>query len=108
MMPTASLARTGTTVTATTVTAHGLATTVKCYVPSPASVSVTCVAVTAVTTNTFTYTTSTSGTVAATDGSYRKCDAGSFVRALSTVTVTETGHGLAANDIITTFIASGN
>src|SRR5437867_6736412 len=75
MMPIASFARSGTTVTATTVTAHGLATTDKVYVPSPASVSVTCVAVTAVTTNTFTYSTSTSGTVAATDGSYRKCDA---------------------------------
>jgi Neisseria PilC beta-propeller domain len=108
MMPIASFTRSLTTVTATTVAAHGLATTDKVYVSSPASVSVTCVAVTAVTTNTFTYSTTSSGSVAATDGSYRKCDAGSFVRAATTVTVTETGHGLAANDIITTFIASGN
>ena len=108
MMPIASFTRTGTTVTATTVEAHGLATTDTVYVASPASVGVTCVAVTAVTANTFTYSTSTSGSVAATSGAYRKCDAGSFARAANVVTVTEAGHGLAANDIITTFVASGN
>src|SRR5207302_2693355 len=108
MMPIASFTRTGTTVTATTVEAHGLATTDTVYVASPASVGVTCVAVTAVTANSFTYSTSTSGSVAATSGAYRKCDAGSFARAANVVTVTEAGHGLAANDIITAFVASGN
>ncbi len=110
MMPIASFARISgsTTVTATTVEAHGLTTADKVYVASPASVGVTCVAVTGVTGNTFTYLTAASTVVAATNGSYRKCDAGSFIRAATTVTVTQTGHGLAVNDIITTFIASGN
>src|SRR5207253_1612402 len=117
MMSIASFARINgsTTVTATTVEAHGLATADKVYVASPASVGVTCVAVTdatttdavtGVTTYKFTYSTAGSTAVAATNGSYRKCDASSFVRIAgsSTVTVTEIGgHGLAVNDIITTF-----
>jgi len=104
MMSIGSFTRSGGTATVTTIEAHGLTTSDKVYVTGT-GMNVTCAAVTGVTANTFTY---ASGSGSATTGSYRKCDAGSFVRALTTVTVTETGHGLAANDIITTFIAAGN
>src|SRR5207253_1120083 len=78
MMSIASFARINgsTTVTATTVEAHGLATADKVYVASPASVGVTCVAVTdatttdavtGVTTYKFTYSTAGSTAVAATN-----------------------------------------
>src|SRR5581483_7009052 len=58
MMSIASFTRSGSTVTATTVEAHGLTTSDKVFVTGT-SVNVTCAAVTAVTTNSFTYTTST-------------------------------------------------
>src|SRR3989442_3044606 len=107
MMPIGSFARAGSTVTATTVEAHGLTTSDKVFVTSgTAGLSVTCVAVaSAANANTFTYTSGSSGTIAATSASYRKCDSGNFARASGTVTVsTAAAHGLVSNDIITTFV----
>src|SRR5436190_871364 len=93
------------TVTATTLTAHGLTTTDKIYVTSSANsaLNVTCVAINTTTATTFTYTAASSGTITATGGTYRRCTDGSFTRASSTVTVTKAGHGLVNNDVITTF-----
>jgi type IV pilus assembly protein PilY1 len=119
MMTTASFARSGSIVTATTIGLYGaparpvpLTTSDKVYVTTGnAGLNVTCVPVASVSANgaTFTYTAGSSGTIAATNGSYRKCGAGNFARNSSTVTVTAaSGHGLVTNDIITTFIASGN
>ena len=89
-----------------------LTTSDKVYVTTGTSgLDVTCVPVTSVSANgtSFTYTAATSGTIAATNGRYRKCGAGNFARAGSTVTVTAAaGHSLASNDIITTFVTSGN
>ena len=107
MMSIGSFTWSSKTVTVTTIEPHGLTTSDTVYVTGTAgaSMDVICAAVTVVTANTFTY---ASNSGSASTGSYRKCDAGSFVRAVKTVTVTETGHGLAVNDIITTFVASGN
>ena len=106
----ASFARTLTTVTVSTSAPHGLTTANRIFVPTPASLAVTCVAVTSVpNASAFTYTAASSGTVAATAASYRKCDAGNFSRATSVVTVnTGSNHGLATNDVVTTFVAAGN
>jgi len=110
MMSIASFTRSSTTVTATTLTPHGLTTTDKIYVASSANsaLNVTCVAINTTTATTFQYTTSSSGTITATGGTYRRCTDGSFTRASSTVTVTKAGHGLVNNDVITTFVGSGN
>src|SRR5439155_8654454 len=109
MMPIGSFTRAGSTVTATTVEAHGLTTSDKVFVTSgTGGLSVTCVAVASTANaNTFTYTSGSSGTITATSASYRKCvnlGNNTFVRAKSstTVTVTSTGHGLVTNDSITT------
>src|SRR3954464_15268045 len=87
MMSIASFTRSATTVTATTLAAHGLTTTDKIYVTSSANsaLNVTCVAINTTTATTFTYTASTSGTITATGGTYRRCTDGSFIRALSRV-----------------------
>lgn len=108
MMSIASFTRSSTTVTATTVEAHGLTTSDRIYVPSPSSVAVNCVAVTSVTANSFTYTTSTSGTVSPTNGSYRKCLAGSWAISGGTVTVSTSPNspGLVVGDVISVFPAS--
>src|SRR3989454_448229 len=107
MMPIGSFVRSGSTVTATTVEAHGLTTSDKVFVTSgTAGLSVTCVAVASTANaNTFTYTSGSSGTIAATRASYRKCDTGNFSKASGTVTVnTAAAHGLVSNDVITSFI----
>ena len=123
MMTTATFTRSGSTVTAATIGQYPaptvsrplvppLTTSDKVYVTTGTSgLDVTCVPVTSVSANgtSFTYTAATSGTIAATNGRYRKCGAGNFARAGSTVTVTAAaGHSLASNDIITTFVTSGN
>ena len=111
MMQIGSFARSGSTVTATTVEAHGLTTSDKVFVTSGSSgLNVTCVAVTSTATaNTFTYASGSSGTIAATAASYRKCASGTFSRGSGTVTVnTAAVHGLVSGDVITTFIAASN
>ena len=100
MMTTASFARSGSTVTATTIGKPSLTTSDKVYVNTgTAGLDVTCVAVASVSANAFTYASSTSGTIAATNGRYRKCGTGSFLRSGSTVTVTSS-DGLQVNDIV--------
>src|SRR5882762_6290018 len=111
MMPIGSFVRSGSTVTATTVEAHGLTTSDKVFVTSgTAGLNVTCVAVNStVNANTFTYTSGSSGTIAATSASYRRCDTGNFSRASGTVTVSTSGnHGLVVNDIVTTFVPTAS
>src|SRR6266699_3118508 len=111
MMPIGSFTRSGSTVTAATVEAHGLTTSDKVFVTSgTGGLSVTCVAVNSTANaNTFTYTSGSSGTIAATSASYRKCDSGTFVRSSGTVTVTTSGnHGLVVNDIVTAFVPTAS
>src|SRR5882672_8036546 len=108
MMTVASFARSATTVTATTIGKPSLtATTDKVYVTATNNAfNVTCATVTAVSANSFTYSTTASGTIAAPtgavpNGSYRRCDTGTWTRSSSTVTVTRaSGHNLASNDIL--------
>src|SRR6267154_1119455 len=108
MMTVASFARSGSVVTATTIGKPSLtATTDKVYVTATNNnFNVTCATVTAVAANSFTYSTTTSGTIAAPtgavpNGSYRRCDTGTWTRSSSTVTVTRAGgHNLASNDIL--------
>src|SRR5712691_8799021 len=108
MMTVASFARSGSVVTATTIGKPSLtATTDKVYVTATNNAfNVTCATVTAVSANSFTYSTTTSGTIAAPtgavpNGSYRRCDTGTWTRSSSTVTVTRTGgHNLVNNDIL--------
>src|SRR6266480_103229 len=78
MMPIGSFTRSGSTVTATTVEAHGLTTSDKVFVTSSTTdLSVICVAVASTANaNTFTYASGNSGAIAATYASYRKCDSG--------------------------------
>jgi len=103
MMSIASFARSGSTVTATTVEAHGLTTSDRVFVTGTSNVNVTCVPVTGATTNTFTYGTGSSGTVSATNGSYRKCVAGTWTISSGTVTVSTSPNspGLVVGDAIT-------
>jgi type IV pilus assembly protein PilY1 len=105
MMTTASFSRSLTTVTAITIGKPSLTTSDKVYVTATNSnFNVTCVAVTAVGNNSFTYSTASSGTIAAPannppNGSYRKCDSGTWTRSGNTVTVTRAGgHALQSND----------
>jgi len=118
MMTTASFTRSGSTVTATTIGLYPslgsplpakpspLTTSDKVYVTTgSAGLNVTCVPVTSVSANgtSFTYTAGSSGTIAATNGSYRKCGAGTWTRSGTTVTVTVTAtpsHGLQSNDLL--------
>ncbi len=98
MMTTASFARSGSTVTATTIGKPSLAINDKVYVTTgTAGLNVTCATVTAAGANSFTYTAGSSGTIAATNGSYRKCGTGTWTRSGTTVTVTA-AHGLQTND----------
>jgi type IV pilus assembly protein PilY1 len=111
MMPIGTFTRSGATVTATTVEAHGLTTSDKVFVTSGTTgLSVTCVAVNSTANaNTFTYTSGSSGAIAATTASYRKCDSGNFSKASGTVTVnTAVAHGLVSNDVITTFVPTSS
>ena len=111
MMPIGSFARAGSTVTATTVEAHGLTTSDKVFVTSgTAGLAVTCVAVASTANaNTFTYASGSSGAIAATNAFYRRCDSGNFARASGTVTVnTAAAHGLVSGDVITTFVPTSN
>src|SRR5436190_1731538 len=73
MMPIGSFARAGSTVTVTTVEAHGLTTSDTVFVTSgTGGLSVTCVPVASrPDANTFTYASGSSGTIAATSASYR-------------------------------------
>ena len=73
MMPIGSFTRAGSTVTATTVEAHGLTTSDKVFVTSgTGGLSVTCVPVASTTNaNTFTYTSESSGTITATSADVR-------------------------------------
>src|SRR5258706_4637071 len=115
MMTVASFTRSGSTVTATTIGQYPaptlqrplvplLTTSDKVYVTTgTAGLDVTCVPVTSVSANgtSFTYTAGSSGTIGATNGSYRKCDSGTWTRSSSTVTVTRAGgHNLVSNDIL--------
>jgi type IV pilus assembly protein PilY1 len=113
MMQIGSFKRSATTVTATTVEAHGLTTSDKVFVTSgSAGLNVTCVAVTSTANaNTFTYTSGSSGTINPTNASYRKCASGTFSRPGSSGNInvnTPTAHGLVSGDVLTTFIATGN
>ncbi|MGB7589279.1 MAG: hypothetical protein WBM00_11280, partial [Solirubrobacterales bacterium] len=112
MMPLGTFSRSGSTVTTTTVTAHGLTTADRIFVTSgTAGLNVTCVPVASVPdATTFRYTTGTSGTITARTASYRKCGPGNFARSGSTVTVTAAGIGLlvVTGDIVSTFISAGN
>jgi hypothetical protein len=94
MMTTASFTRSASTVTATTIGQYAppsrplpLTTSDKVYVTTgTAGLNVTCVPVTSVSANgtSFTYTAGSSGAIAATNGSYRKCDSGTWTRSSST------------------------
>ena len=113
MMQIGRFARSGTTVTATTVDAHGLTTSDKVFVTSgTGGLNVTCVAVTSTANvNTFTYTSGSSGTIAATSASYRKCASGSFQRPGSSGNInvsTAAAHGLVNGDVITTFVPTNS
>ena len=109
MMTMGSFTRSGTTVTATTLTPHTLTTSDFIYVrASNSNVDTDCAPITAVTSTTFTYTRSPSGTVSATSGTLRKCAPGSFTRLLGTVTVVSTNHGLATDDVIRIVTGNGN
>jgi type IV pilus assembly protein PilY1 len=102
MMSMGSFARSGSVVTVTTVEAHGLTTSDKVYVTGTGVVDTgnACASVTSVTTNTFSYSIG-SGTVSATNGSYRKCAPGTWTISLGTVTVTTpSNHGLVVGDRI--------
>jgi len=110
MMTTARFARSGSTVTATTIGLYTpsrpspLTTSDRVYVTTGNNgLNVVCVPVTSVSANgiSFTYTAGGSGTIAATNGSYRKCDRGTWTRSGNTVTVTRTGgHFLQSNDLL--------
>ena len=96
------------TVTATTVEAHGLSTGNSVFVTSgTSSLNVTCVTVTVTNANTFTYTSGSTGSASAT-GSYRQCLQGSWTRSSSTVTVSTSPNapGLQVGDSITVAPAS--
>jgi type IV pilus assembly protein PilY1 len=108
MMSIGSFGRSGTTVSVSTVEAHGLTTSDRVYVFGTNSVDVNCVAVTGTTANSFTYTTGASGTVSGTTGSYRKCVQASFSLSGGTVTVTSTAHGLVTGDLITVVTSDTN
>jgi len=102
----ASWSRTGTTVTVTTVTPHGLASGNTIFVKSTGNTNidgnVRTVAATGLTALQFQFTIGTSGGgTTGTAGFYRKHDSGSWTRSSSTVTVTTTtAHGLQVGDII--------
>ena len=119
MMAIGQFARSGTVVTGTTIAPHLLTTSDRVLVSTGSSgLDVTCATVTGVTTNTFTYATASgSGTINATQGSFRKCYAGQrFLRNHSAGTdpfssgsltrITTTAHGLQTGDRITTTGAS--
>jgi type IV pilus assembly protein PilY1 len=111
MMPLGTFSRSATTVTATTITAHGLTTSDRIFVTSGTTgLNVLCVPVaTAPNANTFTYTTSTSGTITARTASFRKCGPATFERTGNIVTATvPAGHFVVTGDIISTFVASGS
>jgi type IV pilus assembly protein PilY1 len=107
MMLMGTFSRTASTVTATTITAHGLTTSDRIFVTSgTAGLNVTCVPVVSVpNATTFTYTSGSSGGITATTASYRKCNPRTFSRAGSVVTVTAAaGHFLVSNDIVSTLV----
>ena len=112
MMQIGTFTRSATTVTATTVEAHGLTTSDNVFVTSGTSgLSVTCLPVTSTANaNTFTYTSGSSGTIAATAASYRKCASGTFSRSsgIVTVNIPAAARGLVSGDVITTFVAANN
>src|SRR6202165_3366716 len=102
MMSMGSFARSGTTVTVTTTEAHGVAAGNNVFVTGTGTVDgtvFTVLASPAPTANTFAYT-SGSGTLGATNGSYRKHTAATYTQVGALVTVTSTNHGLVTNDII--------
>jgi type IV pilus assembly protein PilY1 len=103
MMSIGSFTRSASVVTVTTVEAHGLTTSDKVYVTGTGGLVDTgsaCASVTSVTTNTFNYSIG-SGTVSATNGTYRKCASGTWTRSASVVTVTTpSNHGLVVGDAI--------
>src|SRR2546425_270518 len=101
MMSIGSFARSGTTVTVTTVEAHGVAAGDRVFVTGTGTMDGTAFTVLgspAPTANTFAYT-GGSGT-GPTNGSYRKHSAATFTQAGTLVTVTSTAHGLVTNDVI--------
>src|SRR3989441_731648 len=98
MMSLGSFARSGTTVTVTTVEAHGVAAGDRVFVTGTGTMDGTAFLVSAATANTFAYT-GGSGT-GATNGSYRKHSTGTFTQAGTLVTVTSTAHGLVTSDVI--------
>lgn len=102
MMSIGSFSRSGTTVTATTLEPHGLATGNAVYVTGTGTaIDGTAFTVTSVpSSTTFTYTTSTSGTITARNASYRRHRNATFIQAGTTVTVTTANHGLVSNDVI--------
>jgi len=111
MMPLGTFSRSTTTVTATTITAHGLTTSDRIFVTSgTAGLNVTCVPVASVANaTTFTYTTGTSGTITSTAGSYRKCGPGTFSRAGNVVTVAvSTGHFVVTDDIVSILVPTNS
>src|SRR2546425_1552188 len=101
MMSIGSFTRGGSTVTVTTVEAHGVAAGDKVFVTGTSSMNGTVFTVLgspAPTANTFAYT--SSGTAGTSNGSYRKDSAATFAQAGTLVTVTSTAHGLVTNDVI--------
>jgi type IV pilus assembly protein PilY1 len=113
MMAMGQFARSGSTVTATTLAPHGLTTSDRIWVDSTNNnFDAVCVAINSVTASTFTYTAGSSGTIGSTLGSFRKCyNAVTFVRdtlltfvglPTSLTRVTTTAHGLQTGDVITT------
>jgi type IV pilus assembly protein PilY1 len=108
MMTTASFTRSSSTVTATSIGKPSLAVNDKVYVTTAnAGLNVACATVTAAGANSFTYTAGSSGTIAATNGSYRKCVSATWTRSSTTVTVTGT-HGLQNNDQLLIASSDGN
>jgi len=99
MMPIGSFSRAGSTITVTTIEAHGLATNDRIYATGGSFIDNNNATVTVINANQFRYT-GGSGGASPRNGSYRKQSAGSWTRLAGTVTVTSTNHGLATNDII--------
>jgi type IV pilus assembly protein PilY1 len=108
--PVGRFVRSGSTVTVTTLTDHGLAAGDHIFVQGTGvgSIDGTDRTVASVTNSTtFTFTSSSSGSQDQ-NGSFRKHSAGSFSRANSTVTVSATAHGLVTGDSITILHSNSN
>lgn len=107
MMSIATFTVAGGTVTATTVSPHGITASDKIFT----SIGANCAAITGTPTTTSPYTFQYAGSGSG-SGTYRKCVSATWTRpssgATTTVTVTSNGHGLQTNDQIQVFASTAN